>query len=152
MRLEPAHEQRLMRQALRLARARLGRTGDNPSVGCLIVRGEEVLAEASTAAGGRPHAEEQALMMAGERARGATAYVTLEPCGERTCGAPSCADRLVAAGMACVVVAADDPSPKAGGRGVDLLRQAGVEVVTGVLAEEAEPLYAAYRASLAGKP
>ena len=82
-----------MRRAIALARRRLGLTGSNPSVGCVIVSGETVIGEAATAQGGRPHAEEQALDMAGPAAVGATAYVSLEPCGERSSGAASCADR-----------------------------------------------------------
>ena len=136
-----------MRRALALAKGRLGRTGANPAVGCVLAIGGGFLAEAATALGGRPHAEEQALAAAGKRARGAAAYVTLEPCAERSSGATSCAELLIAAGVARVVVAAHDPSPKASGRGVERLRKAGVEVVTGLLAEEAEPLYAAYRRS-----
>jgi diaminohydroxyphosphoribosylaminopyrimidine deaminase/5-amino-6-(5-phosphoribosylamino)uracil reductase len=134
----------LMRRALDLARTRLGRTGDNPSVGCVIAKDGAVLAEAATAEGGRPHAEEQALAAAGEAARGSVAYVTLEPCGERSSGAPSCAERLIAAGVARVVVAACDPSPKASGRGLERLRAAGAPVDLGLLADEAAPLYAAY--------
>ncbi|HEX8234020.1 MAG TPA: bifunctional diaminohydroxyphosphoribosylaminopyrimidine deaminase/5-amino-6-(5-phosphoribosylamino)uracil reductase RibD [Caulobacteraceae bacterium] len=147
-----AWEERFMRRGLELARARLGQTGDNPAVGCVVVRGDEVLAEAVTAISGRPHGEEQALDTVGHSARGATAYLTLEPCGERSSGAPSCAELLVQAGVTRVVIAAEDPSPKASGQGIERLRRAGVEVVTGVLAEEAEPLYAAYRARLAAKP
>jgi diaminohydroxyphosphoribosylaminopyrimidine deaminase/5-amino-6-(5-phosphoribosylamino)uracil reductase len=139
-----------MRQAIALARSRLGRTADNPAVGCVIVRDGVVLAEAATAQGGRPHAEEQALVLAGETARDATVYVTLEPCGARSSGALSCAERLVAAGVARVVVAcAEDLSPHASGRGIARLREAGVQVETGVLADEAAPLYADYLRRLA---
>ena len=139
-----------MRRAIALARSRLGETGDNPAVGCVIVRDGVVLAEAATAQGGRPHAEEQALVLAGETALGATAYVTLEPCGARSSGAPSCAERLIAAGVARVVVAfAADSSPHASGRGIGRLREAGVEVEIGVLAAEAAPLYAEYLRRLA---
>ena len=106
-----------MRRAVELARRRLGRTGANPSVGCVIVRGETVVAEAATADDGRPHAEEQALAMAGPYAAGATAYVSLEPCGERTSGAASCAERLIAAGIARVVYAADNPDRRSAGQG-----------------------------------
>jgi diaminohydroxyphosphoribosylaminopyrimidine deaminase/5-amino-6-(5-phosphoribosylamino)uracil reductase len=143
-----ATDQRLMRRAIALAEARLGETGDNPAVGCVIARGGAVLAEAATAPGGRPHAEEQALAIAGPAARGASAYVSLEPCAERSSGAPSCSELLIAAGVARVVVAALDPSPKASGRGETLLRAAGVSVETGVRAAEAERLYADYRRRL----
>jgi pyrimidine deaminase RibD-like protein len=141
-------DQRLMRRAIAIAGTRLGQTGDNPSVGCVIARGEVVLAESATGVGGRPHAEEQALALAGEAARGATAYVSLEPCAERSSGAPSCSALLIAAGIARVVIAGADPSAKAAGRGEDRLRGAGIAVETGVLADEAEPLYADYRRRL----
>ncbi len=134
-----------MRRAINLASAHVGLTDDNPSVGCVIVKGGRVLGEAVTAPGGRPHAEEQALEIAGAAALGATAYVTLEPCGERSSGAPSCSELLVAAGVARVVVASADTSPLASGRGVQRLLQAGVSTELGVLADEAAMLYAAYR-------
>ncbi len=136
-----------MARAVALARPRVGRTGANPAVGCVIVRGGEVLAEAATGEGGRPHAEEQALAAAD--ARGAVAYVTLEPCGERSSGAPSCSQLLIAAGVARVVVACADPSPRACGRGIDRLRADGVPVEAGVGAAEAAALYADYLAGLA---
>jgi diaminohydroxyphosphoribosylaminopyrimidine deaminase/5-amino-6-(5-phosphoribosylamino)uracil reductase len=134
-----------MRRAIALARTHVGRTGDNPSVGCVIVRDGRVIGEAVTGLGGRPHAEEQALAMAGEGARGATAYVTLEPCGQRSSGAASCSERLAGAGVARVVVAAADASVLAAGRGPTRLRDAGVELELGFLHAEAEPLYALYR-------
>lgn len=137
-------DQAYMRRAIDLARAVLGATGENPAVGCVIVKDGEVLAEAATARGGRPHAEEQALAMAGERARGAVAYVTLEPCGERSAGGTSCAERLVLAGVIRVVVACADPSVYAAGRGGARLAAAGVPVQTGLLADEAGRLYADY--------
>jgi len=140
-----AFDEAMMRRAIALARARLGETGDNPAVGCVLADGETLIAEAATAPGGRPHAEEQALDAAAERARGATAYVSLEPCAERSSGAPSCARRLSEAGVARVVIAADDPSPFAAGRGEAALRAAGVRVETGLLADEAAALYAGYR-------
>ena len=138
-----------MRRAVALAQARLGRTGANPAVGCVLVADGAVLAEAATAEGGRPHAEEQALAMAGAAARGATAYVTLEPCGERSSGEPSCSERLARACVARVAIACDDPSPKAAGRGMERLKTAGVAVETGLLADEAAPLYVAYAAGIA---
>lgn len=140
-----ADDEAWMRRAIALARAHVGRTGDNPSVGCVIVRDGAVVGEGVTGVGGRPHAEEQALVQAGGRARGATAYVTLEPCGERSSGAASCSERLVAAGVARVVVATTDASVRADGRGLQRLRDAGVPVALGLLHAEAEPLYALYR-------
>jgi diaminohydroxyphosphoribosylaminopyrimidine deaminase/5-amino-6-(5-phosphoribosylamino)uracil reductase len=133
-----------MRRAIDLALARMGDTWPNPAVGCVIVRDGQVLAEAATAQGGRPHAEEQAVPAAGEAARGATAYVTMEPCGARSSGRKSCSQFLVEAGLERVVVAAVDPSPFASGRGVERLRQAGLEVETGLLADDAAVLYEGY--------
>jgi len=133
-----------MRRAIALARGRVGQTGENPSVGCVIVSGGKVIAEAATAAGGRPHAEEQALDAAGPAARGAVAYITLEPCGERSAGGRSCAQRLVEAGVARAVIAAKDPSPFASGQGVERLAAAGIAVDLGVLEQEAAELYVAY--------
>lgn len=133
-----------MRRAIDLALGRMGDTWPNPAVGCVIVKDGQVLAEAATASGGRPHAEEQAVPAAGEAARGATAYVTMEPCGARSSGRKSCSQFLVEAGLRRVVVAAVDPSPFAAGRGVERLRQAGLEVETGLLAEDAAVLYEGY--------
>lgn len=133
-----------MARAIDLAKARMGETWPNPSVGCVIVKDDEVLAEAATAPGGRPHAEEQAVPAAGARARGATAYVTLEPCGARSSGRTSCSHFLIEAGVARVVIAAVDPSPFASGRGVERLKKAGLEVDTGLLADEAAVLYEGY--------
>ena len=138
-----------MRLAIDLARPRLGRTGDNPAVGCIIVKDGAVIGRGATAEGGRPHAEEAALLQAGEDARGATAYVTLEPCGERSAGTPSCAERLARAGVSRVVVACADPSPLASGRGGERLKAEGVTLETGVLADEAAFLYADYLSRLA---
>jgi diaminohydroxyphosphoribosylaminopyrimidine deaminase/5-amino-6-(5-phosphoribosylamino)uracil reductase len=135
----------MMRRAISAARGMLGRTWPNPVVGCVVALGDEVLAEATTASGGRPHAEEQALDLAGAAARGATVYVSLEPCGERRTGAASCSERLVEAGVARVVIAAGNPDPLSAGRGVERLRHAGVPVEAGFLADEAEPLYRAFR-------
>ncbi|HEX8900934.1 bifunctional diaminohydroxyphosphoribosylaminopyrimidine deaminase/5-amino-6-(5-phosphoribosylamino)uracil reductase RibD [Vitreimonas sp.] len=125
-----------MQRALEIAATGVGRTGENPSVGCVLVRDDVVLGEARTADGGRPHAEEQAIEGAGE-VRGATAYVTLEPCAKRSNGTASCTDRLIAAGIARVVIAARDPHPFAAGVGCERLQAAGVRVEFGVLEEEA---------------
>lgn len=133
-----------MARAVDLATARMGRTWPNPAVGCVIVKDDRVVAEAATADGGRPHAEEQAVPAAGEAARGATAYVTMEPCGARSSGRTSCARFLLESGVTRVVVAAVDPSPFAAGRGVEKLRAAGLEVETGVLADRAAVLYEGY--------
>jgi diaminohydroxyphosphoribosylaminopyrimidine deaminase/5-amino-6-(5-phosphoribosylamino)uracil reductase len=132
-----------MRRAIALALAQVGRTGDNPAVGCVIVKGGEVVGEGATGDGGRPHAEEVAL--SGLDARDADVFVTLEPCGERSSGGLSCSERLVAARVARVVIAAADASVFADGRGSARLRNAGITVESGLLAEEAHALYAAYR-------
>lgn len=135
---------RFMGRAIVLARDRMGQTWPNPAVACVIVNDGMVVAEAATAPGGRPHAEEQAAPAAGDRARGATAYVTMEPCGARSSGRTSCSHFLMEAGISRVVVAAVDPSPFAAGRGVERLRKAGLEVETGLLAAEAAVLYEGY--------
>ena len=143
--MSPAADEAHMRRAIQLAAAHVGLTGGNPSVGCVIVQGATVVGEGATAPGGRPHAEETALAQAGAAARGATAYVTLEPCGERSSGAPSCGGLLAAAGVARAVVACADASVLAAGRGLEQLRAAGAEVEIGLLAGEAQELYAQYR-------
>lgn len=125
-----------MRAALALARRGLGETAPNPSVGCVIVRDDRVLARGRTATGGRPHAEVVALSAAGQAARGATVYVSLEPCAH-TGKTPPCTEALIAAGVARVVIGATDPNPKVNGQGGAQLRAAGIEVVEGVLRAEA---------------
>lgn len=127
-----------MRAALALAARGLGRCWPNPAVGCVLVDvGGRVVGRGWTQPGGRPHAETQALAQAGHLARGATAYVTLEPCSHhgRT---PPCAEALVAAGVARVVVAIGDPDPRVSGRGLEILRRAGIQVDPGLLAEDAQ--------------
>lgn len=126
-----------MAQAIELAKGRMGETWPNPAVGCVLVQDGRIIAQAATAPGGRPHAEEQAVPAAGAEVVGATAYVTLEPCGARSSGRKSCAHFLAEAGVARVVVACLDPSPFAAGRGTERLRTAGLTVETGLLAEEA---------------
>ncbi|RZJ19196.1 MAG: cytidine deaminase [Brevundimonas sp.] len=133
-------DRRFMARAVELALARMGETWPNPAVGCVIAKDGVLLAEAATAPGGRPHAEEQAVPAAGEAARGATAYVTLEPCGARSSGRKSCAHFLGEAGISRVVIAALDPSPFASGRGTERLRQSGLQVETGLLGDEAAVL------------
>jgi diaminohydroxyphosphoribosylaminopyrimidine deaminase/5-amino-6-(5-phosphoribosylamino)uracil reductase len=129
-------DDRFMAAALNLGRRGLGLTAPNPSVGALIVRGDYVVGRGVTAPGGRPHAETQAIAEAGEAARGATLYVTLEPCSHhgRT---PPCAEAVVAAGISRVVCAIEDPDARVAGQGLAILRAAGIVVVTGVGAEEA---------------
>ncbi len=125
-----------MRRALSLAWRGLGRTSPNPMVGCVIVNDGVVVGQGYHKACGMDHAEPMALAGAGPRARGATAYVTLEPCSHQG-RTPPCAPRLIEAGIRRCVIALIDPNPKVSGRGVALLRQAGIDVVTGVLEQEA---------------
>lgn len=125
-----------MDYALRLGRRALGNTAENPNVGCVLVKDGRAVGVGWTQPGGRPHAEAVALAMAGEQARGATAYVTLEPCAHhgRT---PPCSDALVRAGVARVVTAIEDPDPRVRGRGHAGLRRAGIPVTVGLGAQEA---------------
>lgn len=132
-----------MARALRLAALGLNTTTPNPRVGCVLVRDGEVVGEGWHQRAGEPHAEVHALAAAGARARGGTAYVTLEPCSHhgRT---PPCADALLAAGVARVVAAMEDPNPRVAGSGLARLRAAGVEVDCGVLEPEARALNAGF--------
>jgi diaminohydroxyphosphoribosylaminopyrimidine deaminase / 5-amino-6-(5-phosphoribosylamino)uracil reductase len=132
-----------MRAALALARRALGNSWPNPAVGCVLVRDGRVVGRGTTAPGGRPHAETQALVMAGEGARGATAYVTLEPCCHHG-QTPPCTDALIAAGVARVVIAARDPDVRVNGAGSAALRAAGVELRENVLTAEAEEINAGF--------
>jgi diaminohydroxyphosphoribosylaminopyrimidine deaminase / 5-amino-6-(5-phosphoribosylamino)uracil reductase len=126
-----------MAAALSLAARNLGQTWPNPAVGCVIVDAAgHVVGRGWTQRGGRPHAETEALEMAGERARGGTAYVTLEPCSHHG-KTPPCAEALVAAGIKRCVAAIEDPDPRVSGRGLAKLREAGVAAETGVLADQA---------------
>jgi len=144
---------RFMRRALALARGQLGRVAPNPAVGCVIVRAGAERASAATGDGGRPHAEERALAAAGASARGATAYVTLEPCAERTNQTAPCSVRLVDAGVTRVVIAIGNAHAMTGGAGYERLRAAGVTVTTGVCEEEARALNAGFFCLLeTGKP
>lgn len=131
-----AGDTRYMDLALTLGRRGQGLTWPNPAVGCVIVQGTRVVGRGWTAPGGRPHAETRALAQAGDAARGATAYVTLEPCAHHG-ATPPCTDALIAAGVARVVAPLEDHDPRVAGRGFGRLRAAGIEVRTGVLAEAA---------------
>lgn len=128
-----------MREALRIARNAEGRTSPNPLVGAVIVKDGKIIAEGWHRQAGTPHAEIHALNMAGELAKGATLYVTLEPCSHfgRT---PPCAQAVVDAGISRVVAAMKDPNPKVAGRGFEILRSAGIEVEVGLLEAEARKL------------
>ncbi|WFN87006.1 bifunctional diaminohydroxyphosphoribosylaminopyrimidine deaminase/5-amino-6-(5-phosphoribosylamino)uracil reductase RibD [Agrobacterium pusense] len=138
-----ADDERFMARAIEVSLRHQGQTLTNPSVGCVLVKDGQIIAEAVTAIGGRPHAERQALELAGEAARGATAYVTLEPCSHwgKT---PPCANALVEYGVARVVVAVDDPDERVSGRGYQILRDAGIVVETGLLRAEAQRALAGY--------
>lgn len=145
-------DERFMARAIELARARLGKTAPNPSVGCVIVRGGAIVGEGATGEGGRPHAEEVALGQAGEKAHGADAYVSLEPCNARSSGSLSCSQLLVEAGVTHVIIACEDPHPL-GAHGVSRLGAAGVEVTLGMMRAEAEALNRGFFKAIAtGRP
>jgi len=131
-----AADLRFMQLALTLGRRGLGRTGTNPAVGAVLVKDGIIVGRGWTEVGGRPHAEVGALARAGEAARGATLYVTLEPCSHFG-RSPPCADAIIAAGVARVVSAIEDPNPLVGGQGHARLRAAGISVDLGLCAEEA---------------
>jgi diaminohydroxyphosphoribosylaminopyrimidine deaminase/5-amino-6-(5-phosphoribosylamino)uracil reductase len=126
-----------MAEALALGERARGSSAPNPNVGCAILRGDLLVGRGWTQAGGRPHAEAMALAEAGEKAKGATAFVTLEPCCHVSPRGPACADLLIEAGIARVVAALQDPHPKVDGGGFDRLRAAGIAVTIGPGAEEA---------------
>lgn len=132
-------DREFMARAIRLARKGLYTTDPNPRVGCVIVNNELVVGEGWHEFAGGPHAEVNALRVAGELARGGTAYVTLEPCSHfgKT---PPCADALIEAGVSKVIAAMQDPNPQVAGQGFERLRAAGIEVLSGLLEQEAEAL------------
>ena len=149
--MSDAGDQRWMAAALALAQRGVGRTAPNPSVGCVIVGNGRVIGRGWTQPGGRPHAE--AMALAGVDARGATAYVTLEPCAHTSPRGPACADALVAAGVARVVIAAGDPDPRTNGTGIARLRGAGIAVTLGVCQISAEAVMAGFFSRLRrGRP
>ena len=129
-------DQNWMKKALRLAVRGRGNVSPNPPVGCILVKKEKVIGRGWTQPSGRPHAEVMALKQAGERAKGATAYCTLEPCAHfgKT---PPCCDALIEAGISQVIVAAKDPDPRVNGQGIKRLREAGINVVENVCKENA---------------
>jgi diaminohydroxyphosphoribosylaminopyrimidine deaminase/5-amino-6-(5-phosphoribosylamino)uracil reductase len=131
-----ADDQRFMQLALALGRRGQGRTWPNPAVGAVIVKDGVIIGRGWTQAGGRPHAEVEALRRAGDAARGATLYVTLEPCSH-VGKSPPCADAVIAAGIARVVSAIEDPNPEVAGQGHARLRAAGIVVDVGLCAREA---------------
>ncbi len=133
-----------MGAALTLSERTRGRTAPNPNVGCVLVQSGRVVGRGWTDVGGRPHAEAMALAAAGDFATGATAYVTLEPCAHRSSRGPACADLLIAAGVARVVVGTGDPDPRTDGQGIARLGAAGIDVTAGVRRDEAERAMAGF--------
>lgn len=132
-----------MKTALALAARGLGDTWPNPAVGCVVVKDGAVVGRGWTQSGGRPHAETEALKRAGAAAKGATAYVSLEPCSHHG-KTPPCADALIAAGITRVVVATTDPDPRVSGQGLKILRAAGLDVLEGIGKTEADDLNAGF--------
>lgn len=138
-----AADQRFMQLALTLGRRGLGRTFPNPAVGAVVVKDDVIVGRGFTQAGGRPHAEAVALAHAGPAARGATLYVTLEPCAHLG-KSPPCTEAVIAAGIARVVAAIEDPNPQVAGKGFARLRAAGIAVEVGLKAEEAAHAHAGH--------
>ena len=132
-----------MAHALSLGQRGLGRTWPNPAVGCVIMNDTRIVGRGWTQPGGRPHAEVMALAQAGQDARGATAYVTLEPCAHHG-QTPPCAEALIAAGIARVVTAITDPDPRVAGKGHAMLRAAGINVTENVLSDQARTANAGF--------
>ncbi len=138
-----ACDRRHMAHAIALGARGLGRVWPNPAVGCVIVRNGRVVGRGHTADGGRPHAETQALAIAGAQAKGATAYVSLEPCAHQG-ETPPCTEALVSAGISKVVVAFEDPDQRVAGRGLQALRDAGLDVECGLLEAKARDAQAGF--------
>ncbi len=142
-----------MGAALTLAARAVGRTAPNPPVGCIILQGDRVVGRGWTQPGGRPHAEAMALAQAGNRAREATAYVTLEPCAHISKRGPTCADLLTVSGVSRVVIALGDPDPRTNGAGIARLEATGIETRTGVASAEARQVMAGFlMRQQAGRP
>ncbi|MCW3834770.1 bifunctional diaminohydroxyphosphoribosylaminopyrimidine deaminase/5-amino-6-(5-phosphoribosylamino)uracil reductase RibD [Sphingomonas canadensis] len=142
-----------MDAALALSARGKGLTAPNPNVGCVIVKHGRAIGRGWTQPGGRPHAEAMAMAQAGEAARGATAYVTLEPCAHESPRGPACAALLIAAGVAEAVIALTDPDPRTNGRGAAMLRDAGIAVTTGIREAGARTAMAGFLARQAlGRP
>ncbi|QPA29915.1 bifunctional diaminohydroxyphosphoribosylaminopyrimidine deaminase/5-amino-6-(5-phosphoribosylamino)uracil reductase RibD [Thermaerobacillus caldiproteolyticus] len=133
------HDEQYMRLAIELAKAGIGQTSPNPVVGAVVVKDGEIVGLGAHLKAGEPHAEVHAIRMAGEKAKNATVYVTLEPCSHfgKT---PPCADLLVDTGVKRVVIATTDPNPLVAGKGIKKLQNAGIDVEVGVLKEEADEL------------
>ena len=144
---------RLMAEAIALGDGARGRTAPNPNVGCVIVSSGEIVGRGATQPGGRPHAEAVALAEAGERAKGATLYTSLEPCAHHSERGPACSELSVEAELANVVIALEDPDPRTSGKGIERLQAAGIAVEVGSRAEEAAESMAGYLTRLKlGRP
>jgi len=141
--MDLVNDEYYMRLAIGLAQGTTGQTGINPQVGCVIVKDGSIVGLGAHLKQGLEHAEIHALQMAGEQASGATVYVTLEPCSHygRT---PPCCERLIAANLACVVIACKDPNPLVAGKGISKLKEHGIEVRVGILEQEAVSLNEKY--------
>ena len=137
-------DRRYLLEAARLGEAARGHTAPNPNVGCVIVRDDEIVGRGTTGPGGRPHAEAVALKAAGARAKGATLYTTLEPCAHASERGPTCAAIIPEAGIVRVVVGIKDPDARTAGKGIKMLRTAGIEVKTGVAKEAARDSMSGY--------
>jgi diaminohydroxyphosphoribosylaminopyrimidine deaminase/5-amino-6-(5-phosphoribosylamino)uracil reductase len=149
---DPVQDRRFMQLALALGRRGLGRTWPNPAVGAVVVKDGAILGRGWTQPGGRPHAETEALKRAGKDAKGATLYVTLEPCSHQG-KTPPCVDAIIRAGIARVVSSIEDPNPEVAGRGHAKLRERGIAVETGLGADEAARNHAGHvRRMREGRP
>ena len=133
-----------MAEAARIGEAARGRTAPNPNVGCVIVKDGDIVGQGATAPGGRPHAEAVALAEAGDKARGATLYTTLEPCAHASERGPTCSTLIPAAGIERIVIAINDPDPRTAGQGSAMLKKAGIKVKVGVGAEAARDSLSGY--------
>src|SRR3954471_14860095 len=138
-----ADDARFMDLALTLGRRGLGNTWPNPAVGAVVVKDGKIIGRGWTQPGGRPHAETEALKRAGKAAKGATLYVTLEPCSHQG-KTPPCADAIARAGVSRVVSALEDPNPQIAGRGYAKLRERGIAVETGLGQDEAARIHAGH--------
>lgn len=137
-----------MTRALELARSGLGLTQPNPSVGCVLVRDDVIISEGRTQAGGRPHGEAMALAMAGPKAAGSHAFVTLEPCAHESARGPACSTSLIDAGVGAVTISVLDPDPRTRGMGATRLQAAGISVRVGLMDAEGQAQIAGFEKRL----
>lgn len=139
-------DEAFMTMALEAAKGQLGKTGNNPAVGCVIVRKGEIVGIGATSDGGRPHGEANALKQAGIRARGADVYVTLEPCAHLSARGPQCSASLVQAKVARVICCMEDPDPRTAGKGFERLKAAGIICKVGLMHDAGEAQIADFSA------